>query len=75
MKLMTVNSTHIAIIAIALVASVAMFTETDLEKVVPILAPLGLYAGMREYKRIKTADKDETKWSGSKEESLDEIID
>jgi hypothetical protein len=69
---MTLNSTHVAILAIAAISCVAMVTETDLEKVVPIITPLGLYAGVREYKRVKTNDTDETTWS-SELTTLDEV--
>lgn len=71
---MTFNSTHAAIIAIAVIASIAMVTDTDLEKIVPILAPLGAYAGIREYKRVTTDKGIEEAWFGSKTESIETIV-
>lgn len=72
---MTFNSTHAAILAIAVIASVAMVTEQDLAQIVPIIAPLGAYAGIREYKRVQNKDGEITKWSGNKEESLETVVD
>ena len=68
---MTFNSTHAAIIAIAVISCVAMIMETDLAQVVPILAPLGAYAGIREYRRVTTNEGIDENWS-SEHTDLDE---
>jgi hypothetical protein len=69
---MTFNSTHAAIIAIAVIASIAMVTDTNLAELVPIIAPLGAYAGITQYQRNKNSEGYETKWSG-KSATLDEV--
>lgn len=51
---MSWNSTHTAIAAGSTIAITAMITSTPLAEVAPIIAAIGAYAGIREYKRIKS---------------------
>ncbi len=50
---MSYNSTHTAIIAAAVIVVAAMHYGVDLITVAPLLAAIGGYAGIREYKRMK----------------------